>query len=210
MVMMAELIDLTPKARTLNNLISSQPLEWRRGDWLTGCTLMCTREESSRFEAKRLEAYQVLGHKHIAFVPNHFKLDSGYHYTVMGLFRHRDDEATMRRVYYLAGLMECVTNASSPILRTDLLRRVYKSILEERERLGVMWRGNAAHFLLPLHTEYYNANLFYHHIVSAESLKDLYQKLQSEIDTQFDILAQHYVFYLPGTSIDKSLTQKGQ
>jgi hypothetical protein len=195
--MMAELIDLTKRIQKLNNLFASQPLEWRRGNWLTGCALMCTREESKRFEAHRLEAYQVEGHKHIGFVPNHFKLDSGYHYTVMGLFRHRDDEAMMRRVYYLAGLMECVTKSSSPILRTDLLRRVYKSILEERELLGVVWRGNVPHFLLPLHTEYYNANLFFHHIVSAESLKDFYQKLQSETDAQFDILAQRYVFYLP-------------
>jgi len=194
---MAELIDLTKKIRRLNNLIASQPLEWRLADWHTGITLMCTREESKRFEEHRLEAYQVEGHKHIGFVPDHFKLDRGYHYTAMGLFRHRDDEAMMRRVYYLAGLMECVTNASSPILRTDLLRRVCESILEERELLGVMWRGNAPHFLLPLHTEYYNANLFYDHIVGAQSLKELYKKLQSETDTQFDILVQRYVFYVP-------------
>jgi hypothetical protein len=195
--MMAELIDMTKRMQRLNNFITSQPLELRRGDWHTGFALMCTREESKRFEAHRLEASQIEGHKHIGFVPNHFKLDRGYHYTVMGLFRHRENEAMMRRVYYLAGLMECVTNASSSILRTDLLRRVYQSILEEREFLGVVWRGNAPHFLLPLHPEYYNANVFHHHIVSADSLKDLYQKLQSETDTQFNILARHYVFYLP-------------
>jgi hypothetical protein len=193
---MAELIDLTRKFRNMENLIVAQPLEWRRGDWVTGHALMCTREESKRFEAHRIEAYQVKGHKHIGFVPNHFKLDAGYHYTVMGLFRHREDEAMMRRVYYLAGLMEGVTNAPSPILRTDLLRRVYQSILEERERLGVLWRGHVRHFLLPMHADYYNPNLFYHHIVSAKSLKDLYQKIQAETDTQFDILAERYVFYL--------------
>lgn len=197
--MMAELIDLTRRIQRLSNLIASRPLEWRRGDWATGFALMCTREESEGYEAHRLEAYQVEGHKHISLVPNHIKLDSGYHYTVMGLFRHRADEAEMRRVYYLAGLMECVTNASSPILRTDLLRRVYQSILEERERLGVVWRGNVFHFLLPLHLQYYNANAFHQRIASAESLKDLFQKLQSETDIQFDILARHYVFYLPGS-----------
>jgi hypothetical protein len=193
----AELIDMTKRIQRRHNLIASKPLEWRRGDWPTGFALMCTREESERFEAHRLEAYQVEGHRHIGFVPNHLKQDSGYHYTVMGLFRHRKDEAMMRRVYYLAGLMECVTNASSPILRTDLLRRVYQSILEERELLGVVWRGNVHHFLLPLHPQYYNANIFDHHIACAESLKDFFQKLQSEADTQFDILAEHYVFYLP-------------
>ena len=202
---MAELIDLTRKFQNLENLIAAKPLEWRRGDWLTGHAMICTREESKRFEAHRLEAYQVEGHKHIGFVPNHFKLDDGYHYTVMGLFHHRDDEAMMRRVYYLAGLMECVTNVPSPILRTDLLRRVYQSIMEERERLRVVWRGHVRHFLLPLHTEFYNPNRFHHHLVSAQSLKDLYQAIQGETDTQFDLLVERYVFYLPESFLNRAL-----
>ena len=202
---MAELIDLTRKFQNLENIIASQPLEWRRGDWFTGHAMMCTREESKRFEAHRLEAYQVEGHKHIGFVPNHFKLDDGYHYTVMGLFHHRDDEAMMRRVYTLAGLMECVTNIPSPILRTDLLRRVYQSIMEERDLLGVVWRGHVRHFLLPLHTEFYNPNRFQHHIVSAKSLKDLYQAIQGETDTQFDRLVECYVFYLPQSFLNRAL-----
>jgi hypothetical protein len=207
---MAEVIDLTTKFLNVDNLIAAQPLEWRRGDWVTGYAMMCTREESRRFEAHRIEAYQVKGHKHIGFVPNHFKLDGGYHYTVMGIFRHRDNEALMRQVYYLAGLMEGVTNAPSPILRTDLLRRVYQSILEERERLGVLWRGHVRHFLLPLHADYYNPNLFYHHIVNAESLKDLYLKIKAETDAQFDILAARYVFYLPESFLNQAFALNGQ
>jgi len=201
---MAELIDLTKKFRDLDNLLALQPLEWRRADWLTGYVMMCTREESKRFEAHRLEAYRVKGHKHIGTVPNHFKLDGGYHFTVMGLFNHRDDEAMMRRVYYLAGLMEAVTNAPSAILRTDLLRRVYQTIMEERERLGVVWRGHIRHFLLPLHPDFHNSNLLFHQIGSAESLKDLYQRIRVETDAQFDILARRYVFYLP----ESLLTQR--
>jgi hypothetical protein len=207
---MAELIDLTRKFQHIENLIASEPLEWRRGDWLTGHALMCTRSESKRFEEHRIEAYQLKGHKHIGFVPNHFRLDDGYFYTVSGLFRHRADEAMMRRVYYLAGLMEGVTNAPSPILRTDLLRRVYQAIMEERERLGVVWRGQVRHFLLPLHVDRYNPNLFYHHIVKAESLKDLYKTIRRETDTQFDILAQHYVIYLPETFPSSAFMPNGQ
>ena len=111
----------------------------------------------------------------------------------------------MRRVYYLAGLMECVTNVPSPILRTDLLRRVYQSIMEERERLRVVWRGHVRHFLLPLHTEFYNPNRFHHHLVSAQSLKDLYQAIQGETDTQFDLLVERYVFYLPESFLNRAL-----
>ena len=194
---MAELIDLTQRLPNLDNLIVPAPLEWRRADWLTGFVMQCTREESKRFEVHRLEAYRVEGHKHIGTVPNHFRLDGGYHFTVMGLFHHREDEAAMRQVYYLAGLMEAVTNAPSAILRTDLLRRVYQTIMEERERLGVIWRGHVRNFLLPLHADHYNSNLLFHRIGSAESLKDLYQQIQAETDAQFKILAQCYVFYLP-------------
>jgi hypothetical protein len=205
---MAELIDLTRRFQHMENLIASQPLEWRRGDWLTGRPMMCTRGESERFEAHRLEAHLAEGHKHIGFVPSHFKLDNGYYFTVMGLFQHRAEEAMMRRVYYLAGLMESVTNAPSPILRTDLLRRVYQSIMEEREHLGVLWRGQVSHFLLPLHADYYNLNLFYHHIGCAQSLKDLYAEIRTQTDTQFDILAKNYVFYLPGSFLNQTLTPK--
>lgn len=194
---MAELIDLTRRFPPQDNLLALEPLEWRRAEWLTGYVMLCTREESRRFEAHRQEACRVKGHQHIGSVPNHFKLDEGYHYTAMGLFRHRREEALMRRVYYLAGLMEAVTNAPSAILRTDLLRRVYQTIMEERERLGVVWRGHVRHFLLPLHPDYCNANLLFHRIDGAASLKELFQIIQAETDAQFDILARHYVFYLP-------------
>ena len=194
---MAELIDLTKRFPPQDNLLALEPLEWRRADWLTGYVMLCTRQESERFEAHRLEACRVKGHQHLGSVPNHFRLDEGYHYTAMGLFRHRHDDASMRRVYYLAGLMEAVTNAPSAILRTDLLRRVYQTIMEERERLGVVWRGHVRHFLLPLHPDYYNSNLLFTRIGRAESLKELFQIIRAETDAQFDILARHYVFYLP-------------
>jgi hypothetical protein len=193
----AEIIDLTHRLPGTDNLITLQPLEFRRGDWHAGRVLMCTKGESERFEAHRLEALHSPGHRHIAKVPNHFTLDGGYHYTVMGLFRYRSDEALMRRVYRLAGLMECVTNAPSPILRTDLLRRLYKSILDERDQLKVAWRGTVRHFLLPFHPEYHNPNLFLHGIATAGSLKELYTAIETETDDQFDVLSKLYVFYLP-------------
>ncbi|GLI34962.1 hypothetical protein DAMNIGENAA_23950 [Desulforhabdus amnigena] len=206
---MGEVIDLTRKAPKEGNLITARPLEFRRGDWHGGYALMCTRAESTRYEAHRLEAFRAHGHRHIAFVPNHFTLDGGYHYTVLGLFRYRDDEVMMRRVYRLAGMMECVTGASSPILRTDLLRRFYKTILEEREALNVVWRGNVVHFLLPLHTELHNPNLLRHKIANAESLKALYNEIESETDAQFDILSQSYVFYLPESFLPPNLKSQG-
>jgi hypothetical protein len=193
----ADVIDMTDKLPKKGNLITSHPMEFRRADWHGGHILMCTREESALYEAHRIEALRTPGHQHIAFVPNHDTLDGGYHFTVVGLYRFRGDESKMRRIYRLAGMMECVTNAPSPILRTDLLRRFYKSIIEERDELNMVWRGNVLHFLLPLAPQHYNPTIFLHRIANAESLKDLYAVIQAETDTQFDMLAQHYVFYLP-------------
>ena len=194
---MADVIDLTSRLPEANNLITLRPLEFRKGDWKHGLPLMCTRPESARFEEHRAKALASPGHQHIAYVPNHLSLDDGSWCTLLGLFRNREDESLMRRVYHLAGLMECVTNASSPILRTDLLRRVYQAISEEREALKVTWRGRITHFLLPLHPEYHNPNLFPHLISGAETLKDFFDVNRMETDAQFDVLARHYVFYLP-------------
>jgi hypothetical protein len=193
----ADIIDLKERQRPPENLITLHPLELRRGDWKLGAAMMVKRGESARYEMHRLEAFSRQGHAHVAQVPNHFAIEDGCHYTLMGLYRCRHDEALMRRVYRLAGWMECVTNAPSPILRTDLLRRFYKSILEEREALNVVWRGNVRYFLFPIHVEYYNPNLLAHRVSKTESLKELYAVIEEETDQQFDILTEHYVFYIP-------------
>jgi hypothetical protein len=201
---MADIIDMTERFPGKENLIEAAPLEFRRGEWRTGYAMLCTREESARFEAHRREVAEGHGHRYIAAVPNHFTLDDGSHYTAEGLFRHRRNEAAMRRVYRLAGLMECVTEAPSPILRTDLLRRFYQVILEEREDLKVVWRGHVRHFLLPIHPDRYNPALFLHAVANAESLKDLFAAIQSQTDAQFDILSRFYVFYLPAAFISRN------
>lgn len=87
---MADIIDFMDKFRK-DNLITAQPLEFRLGEWETGHAMMCHRKESEKFEAHRQEALSSPGHHHIAHVPNHFTLDGGYHYTIIGLFRFRHD-----------------------------------------------------------------------------------------------------------------------
>jgi len=195
--MVGDIITFTPKGPERENLITDRPFEFRQGDWQSGHAMMCTRRESEKYEAHRKEALGTEGHHHIRYVPNHFRLDGGCHFTLLGLFRYRTDEEKMRRVYRLAGLMECVTNESSPILRTDLLRRFYKDILDERDELQVIWRGNVRHFLFPLHSDYHNPNHFQHAVGNASTLKALFEAIESETNEQFDIISIHYVLYLP-------------
>ncbi len=147
---MADIIDLSKRLKPGHNLIASAPLEFRRGQWLSGNAILCTREESAKLEAQRRKA--TPDRPPVTLVPNHTRLDGGYHFTFLWLFRFREDEERMRRLYWLAGLMECVTKAPSPVLRTDLVRRFFKIINEEREKLSVSWKGNVRDFLLPLHT----------------------------------------------------------
>ena len=194
---MADIIDLSSRLKPANNLIAISPLEFRKGEWLSGSAILCTREESARLEAQRRKATPL--RPPITIVPNHLTLDGGYHYTCLWLFRFREDEVRMRRLYWLAGLMECVTKAPSPVLRTDLVRRFFKIINEEREKLNVSWRGNVRNFLLPIHAQHYDPGAFTAAIGSAPSLKELLACIEKETNCQFDILADSYVFYVPET-----------
>ncbi len=200
---MADIIDLSSRLRPASNLITSHPLEFRKGDWLAAHAVFCTREASERFEAHRESVFQGQDRPFISLVPNHLKLDAGYHFTTRWLFRFRQDEVRMRRLYRLAGLMECITRAPSPILRTDLVRRFFKIITEEREKLGVAWKGNVQGFLLPIFPQHYNQNLFLNAVQGAASLKDLLLLIEEETNRQFDLLGREYVFYVPESFLAK-------
>jgi hypothetical protein len=192
---MADIIDLFSRLKAAHNLIAVSPLEFRKAEWLPGNAILCTREESEKLEAQRRKT--TPDRPPITLVPNHLRLDGGYHYTALWLFRFREDEKRMRRLYWLAGLMECVTGVPSPVLRTDLVRKFFKIINEEREKLGVSWKGNVRNFLLPLHAEHYDPGAFMNTVSAASSLKDLLDGIERETNSQFDILADSYVLYVP-------------
>jgi hypothetical protein len=198
---MADIIDLSKRLGPGHNIIASTPFEFRKGEWLSGGAILCTREESVRLEAQRRKA--IPNSPFITLVPNHFRLDGGRHYTAQWLFEFREDEKRMRRLYRLAGLMECITKAPSPVLRTDLVRRFFKIINEESEKLNVLWRGKVRNFLLPLLPEHYDQAVFDHTVDNAPSLKELLTGIENETDSQFDILAQSYVFYVPETFLSR-------
>lgn len=193
---MGQVIDFGEKKKT-STLVTARPVEFRWGEWASGAAWLCARSESQKFEAHRLEARRFSGHSHIQWLPNHVKLDGGCHYTARALFRHRNDEGAMRRIYRLAGMMECVTRGVSPVLRSDLLRRIYDAILEERKVLQVVWRGSADRFLLPLYLHHSVVERLLARLVTLESLKELFAVIDQETGIQFDLLASDYVIYVP-------------
>lgn len=193
---MAEVIDLVQRKKA-STLVTARPVEFRWGEWTSGTAWLCARSESEKFEAHRLEARRLAGHSHIQWLPNHVKLDGGSHYTAKALFRHRNDEGAMRRIYRLAGMMECVTRGVSPVLRSDLLRRIYDAILEERKALHVVWRGSADRFLLPLYLHHGVVERLLARLMPVESLKELFAVIDQETAFQFDLLTSDYVIYVP-------------
>lgn len=198
---MADIIDLSARLKPENNLIAATPLEFRKGGWLSGSAILCTREESAKLEAQRRKA--TGSSRSITIVPSHTRLDGGYHWTALWLFRFREDEQRMRRLYWLAGLMECATKSPSPVLRTDLVRRFFKIINEERDKLNVSWKADVQEFLLPLLPEHYNMSVFNDIARNASSLKELLVGIEEETNAQFDILAGSYVFYVPEKFLSK-------
>jgi len=193
---MAELIDFFEKKKA-STLITAHPVEFRWGEWASGPAWLCARSESEKFEAHRLAAHRLPGHSHLRWLPNHVKLDGGSHYTILALFRYRTDADAMRRVYRLAGMMECVTRGVSPVLRSDLLRRIYETILEERAALQVVWRGSVDRFLLPLYLHHGVVERLLARVTLLESLKELFSVIDEETGIQFDLLATEYVVYVP-------------
>ncbi|ROR01585.1 hypothetical protein [Desulfosoma caldarium] len=193
---MAELIDLMERKK-MSTLICARPMEFRWGEWASGPAWLCARSEAVKYESRRLESRRVPGHAHLQWLPNHVKLDGGTHDTVQALFRYRNDEKAMRRVYRLAGLMECVTRGVCPVLRSDLLRRIYQDIMEERNALQVVWRGSVDRFLLPLYLHHGLVERLLTLLKPMENLQELFSLVERETTLQFDVLSSHYVIYVP-------------
>jgi hypothetical protein len=199
---MAKIYQFGDGRRADDNLICRKPLEFRRGDWRQGQVLQCLRGEAEKYQAHRKQVIAD-GHSHLSFIPEHFSLVNGCDYTAMGLYRFREDEEQAREFYRLAGLMECVVNSTSPLLRTDLLRSIYKTILALRQSLNFSWKGDSSQFLLPLHPHFYHRRDFFDKILKADTLKTLYDTVDRETTVQFDLLAAEYVFYLPKRMVDE-------
>ena len=199
---MADIIDLSSRFKPGHNLIAMSPLEFRKGEWLSGkryfvhAGRICKTGSPAPEDNPGQAPYNACPKSY--YPGRRLSLHKS-----LWLFRFREDESRMRRLYRLAGLMECVTKAPSPVLRTDLVRRFFKIINEEREQLNVSWKGNVRNFLLPLHAEHYKPGVFIDTISSAPSLKDLLAGIEKETDSQFDILANSYVFYVPETFLPR-------
>lgn len=103
----------------------------------------------------------------------------------------------MRGVYYLTGLMDCMINQVSPILRTDILRAMYKKVFEMREEFSVNWYGPLDQILIPIEPQFFNDSEYRSSLNKAKTMKELYLAIRKGTDEMFDILSHEYLFFCP-------------
>jgi hypothetical protein len=159
------------------------------------------KSQSEKLEKHRKEVFDSGGGE-IFQIPPHFSLQKGMAHTVKALFFYRTDEEGMRSVYFLAGLMDCMINQINPILRTDLLRDLYKKVFDLKKQLRVNWYGPLDHLLLPIDMAFFSEPEYRVQVNDALTLKELYQTIRRGTDEMFDILSLEYVFYVPTTGVN--------
>jgi len=184
---MAEVINLKDKfKKPLDNLICPRPWEFRKADWETIHFIQMLKSQSERLEQQREK-----------ILPPHFSLNGGMAYTIRAIYANREDEERMREIYYLAGLMDCMINQVNPVLRTDILRAMYKKIFAMKEELNIHWYGHIDQVLFPIDFHLYNESEYRSLLKNACTMKELYAAIRKGTDEMFDILSLEYVFYCP-------------
>ncbi len=195
---MARIIDLEQRrSRPPDNLITSRPLEFRRACWDNSEFVLMRRPLSEELEKRRGENLRE-GRPGVPSLPVHFVLRGSMSYTARGLYLHKENETSMREVYYLAGLVDCMINQVSRLLRTDAIRDLYRKISTLKQTLNVNWYGPIDQVLFPIDTHLFNFDEYRRYLAAAETLKQLYSVIRGGVADMFAVLASEYVFYTPG------------
>jgi hypothetical protein len=180
-----------------DNVITRRPWVFRRSDWENNDFLQMLKSRSHLLEKHRGEIFQK-GGRGIWHLPPHYPLKRGLAYTARAAFLHRDNEIKMREAYYLAGLIDCMINQINPLLRTDLLRDMYRKIITMKSLLDMNWYGSIDQVLFPVDNRFYNDLEYREALSRAGTMKSLYRIIREGTDEMFDILSLEYVFYTPG------------
>lgn len=135
----------------------------------------------------------------LATLPPHFTLHGGMSFTIRSMYINRMNEERMREIYYLVGLTDCMINQVHPILRTDLLRDMYKKVFALKKSLKVHWHGNLDQVLLPIDVEFFDDISYRTSLSKAITMKELYEAIREGTDEMFDILSLEYTFFIPWT-----------
>jgi hypothetical protein len=194
---MARIIPLpTRHSERKADIITARPLEFRKACKPSKYFIQVPRSRAQEFEARCRDDTGTVAAGDTPWV---WELKWGLDRTIRSLFIYREAEKTMRQVYYLAGLVDCMINQVNPLLRTDLLRSLYKEAFELKRSLEVDWSGRLDEVLLPIETFHYNRDEYRNALLRAETMKELYRTISEGTTAMFDVLSEQYVFYCPGS-----------
>lgn len=195
---MGKVIELQPILNQVaGNLITSKPWEFRTPHWETAHFIQMSKSHSGKLECDFKCDFRK-GHKNVRQLPPHLLLKGSMSYTIRAMFLYRENEEKMREVYYLTGLMDCMINQVNPILRTHILRSMYKKALAMKEDLNIHWYGPFDHILLPIDSRFYSASEYRSSLNRAPTMKELYHAIYKGTAEMFDIISLEYVFYCSG------------
>jgi hypothetical protein len=188
------------KGSAPDNLITSRPWEFRRADWESGHFVQMLRSQSGVLEKHRKEVYEK-GDGRVYHLPPHFVLTGSMAFTIQGLFHYRENEEKMRKVYYLAGLIDCMIHRVAPLLRTAAIKEMYGKITTLKALLGMNWYGSIDQVLLPVDNQFHDDGEYRSSLARASSMKALYDLIKEGTEEVFEILSHEYTFYTPGKGI---------
>jgi hypothetical protein len=177
------------------NVITLKPWEFRAADWESRHFIQMLKSQSAELETHRKEVYDR--GKTLSQLPPHFVLSGSMGYTIQGLFLYRTNEAKMRQVYYLAGLIDCMINRVTPLLRTDTIKDIYKKVMTLKAMLDMSWYTSFDQVLLPVDSHLYNEFEYKNRLSRAENAPELYRLIREGTDEMFDVLGLEYTFYTP-------------
>ncbi|MBN1102736.1 MAG: hypothetical protein JXL84_04890 [Deltaproteobacteria bacterium] len=194
---MTKVLPFQERSRRLpDNVVTLKPFEFRSADWESAYHVQMLKSQSEQLERHRKEVFEK-GESGVWHLPPHFVLRGGLASTIRGIYQFRENEVRMREVYYLAGLVDCMINRVSPILRTARIDELYRKVTTLKQLLNVNWYGSIDHVLLPLDTLYFNDVVYRETIARAGSMKALFHSIREGTDEMFDILSLEYCFYTP-------------
>ena len=179
-----------------NNVITNGPLRLRWGDWRTSKIIQVHVGPAAAFEDHRAECFEK-GIDHTGDMPPHFVLDGPTHDTALALLRHRNNEEKLIQVHYLAAMMEALVNTPCAILRTDLIRRVYREVEVLGKSLALTWHAVEGRFLLPADEDAKSPHAFRSRLAKLDNLSEFFSVLMEVAQRRHDILAKKYVLYYP-------------
>lgn len=186
---MGEVIELRAgHVRGDHDPISRKPWEFRRALWQTPEFVQMLRSSADQMEASGSQS---------PILPPHFSLRGGTACTIRAMYANRGEEEKMRETYYVVGLTDCMINQVNPVLRTDILRAMYKKVFAMKEALNIHWSGTLDQVLLPIDHRLFDSLTYGTSIRRAGTMRELYRVIRRGTDEMFDILAREYVFYRP-------------